>query len=105
MLDRTVGEAERAFLLAHELAHLRLDHRPPRSASERLPQELAADAWASQRLRECGLDPAAGSALLQRLRDEVESTEPAPPHAAQALTEYRARLRALRNPENAAQGL
>jgi predicted Zn-dependent protease len=95
MLERTANEAECAFLLAHELAHLRLDHRAPRNAAERLPLELAADAWAASRLRDVGIDPAAGVALLKRLEDEVAASTPPPPRAEQALLEYRARIARL----------
>nr|WP_282452683.1 M48 family metalloprotease [Lysobacter sp. CAU 1642] len=97
MLARTVGENERAFLLAHELAHLRLGHRPPRNAGERLPLELEADAWAAARLGETGFDARAGVDLLQRLRDEFESLSlsPAPPRATDALNEYRQRIDSL----------
>lgn len=100
MLQRTANEDERAFLLAHELAHVRLDHRPPRNAGERLPQELAADAWAARRLQEAGMNPSAGLALLQRLRDEVGQAEPQPPRGAEALAEYRQRIEAMRRQVN-----
>lgn len=95
MLERTVDEDERAFLLAHELAHLRLKHAPPRSAEERLPLELAADAWAAARLAQGGFDPSAGERLLLRLRDEIEAMEPQPPRAAEALEEYARRIAAM----------
>ncbi len=97
MLERTASEAERAFLLAHELAHARLDHRAPRNADTRLPLELAADAWAAQRLRETGIDPGAGIELLQRLRDEVAHSEPAAPRVEEALAEYRERISAMQS--------
>lgn len=93
MLERTADEAERAFLLAHELAHLHLRHETPRSAAERLPQEVAADAWAARRVIEAGWAPGAGLSLLERLRDELENA--GPPHAAAALAEYAARISAL----------
>jgi hypothetical protein len=95
LLERTLQDAERAFVLAHELAHLHLDHRPPRGAEERLAQELAADAWAAQRLRDTGFNGAAGAQLLQRLCGELARSEPAPAHAAAALAEYAQRLHAL----------
>lgn len=97
LIARTADDSERAFLLAHELAHLRLAHQPPRSPAERLPQELEADAWATRKLAETGLDPQAGRRLLQRLRDELAATQPAPAHAAGALSEYAARIDALRD--------
>lgn len=95
MLERAATTAERAFVLAHELGHLRLGHAPPRNADERLPLELAADAWAVERLWAEGIDPAAGLGLLERLAAELERAEPPPAGHASALAEYARRRAAL----------
>lgn len=57
-------EAELAFALGHELAHLALGH----FQGERIAAlELAADAWAAERLVQLGYRDDAGSTLLGRL--------------------------------------
>jgi hypothetical protein len=95
LLERGMEEAEHAFVLAHELAHLRLDHRRPRNPEERLTQELAADAWAVRRLNDTGLDGCAGARLLQRLCSELAGGTPSSGRATAAQAEYAQRLRAL----------
>ncbi|MBD8527590.1 M48 family metalloprotease [Pseudomarimonas arenosa] len=94
MLRLMHSEAELIFLLAHEVAHYELSHRPPRSAAKRLPLELAADTRALEVMCRLGLRDAAARSLLTRLNEpgrEVvdESLKEL------ASTEVRARLAAL----------
>jgi hypothetical protein len=61
-------EAELVFVLAHELAHRRLGHRPPRALKARLPLELQADAAALVALRRLGYADDAPARLITRIR-------------------------------------
>jgi predicted Zn-dependent protease len=71
-LVRSVTELD--FVLAHELAHLVLDHfKVKRRADwDATAVELEADAWARERLLERGLDPCAGTRLLGRIAGALE---------------------------------
>lgn len=73
---RSVTELD--FVLAHELAHLALDHFEDlrRKHKDATFAELEADAWARERLLELGLDPCAGTRLLRRIARSQE-LEPA----------------------------
>lgn len=89
LLEAARSDDEMAFVLAHELAHGALGH----IAARRKPDwdasaaEIAADAWARQRVAAAGLEPQAGAALLARLLPDL-------PAAAQPLV--RRRLEVLR---------
>lgn len=75
-LVRSVTELD--FVLAHELAHLALDHfeSQRRKDWDATETELDADSWARERLLELGLDPCAGTRLLRRIARSQE-LEPA----------------------------
>lgn len=64
-------EAELAFVLAHELGHVTLDHTAQQLSGELDPvaAELAADSVAQEALARLGMSPQAGVGLLLRLRD------------------------------------
>jgi Zn-dependent protease with chaperone function len=63
LLALLTNNSERAFVLAHELAHIALRH----SVKSGLPQEVQADHIALQTLRDLHLDPCAGFQALARL--------------------------------------
>lgn len=78
LLESTASSAELAFVLAHEAGHLAMAHGEHVSPlvrdstiSSRIRSELAADRYAVTLLRAGGFDPAAGIALLTRLRGHV----------------------------------
>jgi predicted Zn-dependent protease len=80
LLDAAHTDDALAFVLAHELAHAALGHIAARRQPgwDSTAAEIAADAWAQQRVAGIGLDPRAGPALLARLLPEL-------PDAAQPL--------------------
>ncbi len=90
-------EAELVFVLAHEIAHRQLGHRPPAMLEQRLPLELAADEVAVQKLVELGYPQDAGYRLIDRLRAAhgVETASPA------AREQIERRLQALPRGERA----
>jgi len=76
VLVRSVTELD--FVLAHELAHLALDHFQAQRGKgwDATRAEIEADAWARARLLELGLDHCAGARLLSRIARSHE-LEPA----------------------------
>jgi hypothetical protein len=79
LLDAVRSDDELAFVLAHELAHRALGHVAARRAAgwDAMAAEIAADARASARLGEIGLDAKAGAVLLGRLLPDLpEEAQP-----------------------------
>jgi hypothetical protein len=60
------SEPELAFILLHEIAHLRLGHKSSSEHSRSYSEEVAADVWAIRRLVELRWNPYAVEALLER---------------------------------------
>lgn len=77
LLEQVEAPAELDFVLAHELAHLALNHFEARRNADwdAAAAELEADAWARARLQERGLDPCAGWRLLQRIARSIPLQE------------------------------
>lgn len=63
LLVKTPNTSERAFVMAHELAHIALGHGPKAG----IPEELAADTLALRVVTRLGFDPCSGSSVLERL--------------------------------------
>lgn len=93
LLLATRGEAEIAFVLAHEAAHRELRHRPGRTPAQRARFEIEADRQAVGRLAALGLPAHPARALLARLLAADAAESPAP--VTEALAQTRARLVAL----------
>ena len=70
LLTRVTDESELAFILAHELAHIALEH----TANGGIPAEVAADTLALQVMTALGLDLCAGSDVLERLGSPAQLT-------------------------------
>ncbi len=93
LLLATRGEADLAFVLAHEAAHRELRHRPGRTPAQRARLEIEADRRAVVRLAALGLPARPARALLARLLAADQADAAAP--ASEALAQTRARLVAL----------
>lgn len=78
MLVRLQSEAELAFVLAHEIAHIIFHHDFTVRDSQRIPQEeLEADKKALEILSSAGYDPKQSAALIMReARDSPQSSYP-----------------------------
>jgi Zn-dependent protease with chaperone function len=70
LLSRVTDESELAFILAHELAHIALEH----TANGGIPAEVAADTLALQVMTALGFDPCSGSEVLERLGSPAQLT-------------------------------
>ena len=77
LLEAAASDDELAFVLAHELAHAALGHVAARRepAWDAEAGERAADAWALERTRRLGFDPAAAVNQLRRLARRLEGTD------------------------------
>jgi hypothetical protein len=72
LLDQARSDGEIAFILSHELAHLKLRHRDTPALTGKnlaaiVQQELEADTIAIKLMERSGFDPAVGIGLLKRL--------------------------------------
>lgn len=70
LLSRVTDESELAFILAHELAHIALEHTVNGGTSA----EVAADTLALQVVTALGFDPCSGSSVLERLGSPAQVT-------------------------------
>ena len=85
LLDEISTSSELAFVLAHEMGHIELEHLAPVLSSALLTQtqlrriaqvhqdwEIEADGFALKRILDAGYDPRAGIELLSRLELATE---------------------------------
>ena len=83
LLAKVPDESELAFILAHELAHVALNH----DSHGGIPAEVAADALALRVVTALNFNPCSGSTVLERLGTPAQVT----------LVSVTPRLHALRN--------
>lgn len=70
LLSKTPNLSERAFVMAHELAHIALGHRTEAG----IPEEVAADTLALRVVTRLGFNPCSGSSVLERLGSPAQVT-------------------------------
>lgn len=70
LLTRVTDESELAFILAHELAHIALQH----TVNGGVSAEVAADTLALKVVTALGFDPCSGSSVLERLGSPAQLT-------------------------------
>ena len=70
LLTRVTDESELAFILAHEVAHIALEH----TLNGGVSAEVAADTLALKVVTALGFDPCSGSSVLERLGSPAQLT-------------------------------